>query len=73
MYNIVLLNFINFIFVINLKINLIFLINVFFACPKSQDKYLNNLRMKRAFRMKLKAFFIIFEGLLLKPIYFFGR
>ena len=74
MYNIVLLNFINFIFVINLKIDLMFLINLgFFACPKSQDKYLNNLRTKRAFRMKLKAFFIIFEGLLLKPIYFFGR
>ena len=43
--------------------------------PKSQDKILNILRTKRAFTMKQKAFFIIFEGLSLKQIkkIFFGR
>ena len=31
--------------------------------PKGQDKNLNILRTKRAFKVKLKAFFIIFQGL----------
>ena len=41
---------------------------VFFTCTKSQCKNLNILRKKRAFKMKSKAFFIIFEGLSLKQI-----
>ena len=53
----------------NFKINLIFLIKPFFLHDqKSQDKNLNILRKKRAFKMKLKVFFIIFEGLSLKQI-----
>ena len=36
--------------------------------PKKQDKKLNILRTKRAFKMKQKAFFVIFEGLSLKQI-----
>ena len=39
---------------------------VFSTFPKSQDKNLNILRMKRAFKMKYKLFFITFEGLSLK-------
>ena len=35
---------------------------------KNQDKNLNILRMKRAFMIKQKAFFVIFKGLLLKQI-----
>ena len=38
------------------------------ACPKGQDKNLNILRAKRAFKMKEKAFLNIFEGLSLKQI-----
>ena len=41
------------------------------TCPKSQDNNLNILRMERAFKMKYKVFFIIFEGLSLKQINFF--
>ena len=36
--------------------------------PKSHDKDLNILRTKRTFKMKWKAFFIIFKGLLVKQI-----
>ena len=36
--------------------------------PKSQNKSLNILRIERAFKMKKKAFFIIYEGLSLKQI-----
>ena len=35
---------------------------------KSQDKILNILRTKKALSMKLKAFLIIFQGLLLKQV-----
>ena len=35
---------------------------------KLQDKKLNILRTKRAFKMKQKAFLIIFKGLSLKQI-----
>ena len=35
---------------------------------KNSEKKLNILRMKRAFKMKQKAFFIIFKGLSLKEI-----
>ena len=48
----------------NFEINLIFLIKSFF--PKSRDRNLNILRMKRAFKMKWKAFFIIFKGFSIK-------
>ena len=48
--------------VINIKINLIFLIKLFFTWPKSQDKNLNIFRMKRAFKMKWKVFFGIFHN-----------
>ena len=34
----------------------------FYTWPKSQDKNVNILRTKRAFKVKWKAFFIIFEG-----------
>ena len=40
----------------------------FTAWPKSQDKNLNILRMKRVFKMKWKTFFDIFIGLSLKQI-----
>ena len=46
---------------------------VFSTCPKSQDKKMNILRTKRAFKVKRKAFFIIFEGLSLKWINFSFR
>ena len=46
------------------EINLIFLIKLFATRPKSQDKNLNILRMKRASVLKQKAFFLIFKGLL---------
>ena len=39
---------------------------VFPTLPKSRDKNLNNLRTKRAFKMKQKTFFIIFKGLSIK-------
>ena len=42
---------------------------VFSTCPISQDKNLNILRTKKAFKVKERAFFIIFEGLSLKQIY----
>ena len=35
----------------------------FYTCPDSQDKNLYILRMKRAFKMQQKAFFIISKGL----------
>ena len=41
---------------------------VFSTWPKSHDKNLNILRTKRAFKVKWKAFFIIFKGLSLKLI-----
>ena len=47
--------------VINSKINLIFLINLFLYRTK-KVKNLNILRMKRAFKVKWKTFFIIFKG-----------
>ena len=34
--------------------------------PKIHDKNLDILRTKRAFKMKLKEFFIIFKGLSMK-------
>ena len=56
--------------VINFEINPTFLIKLFF---QSQDKNLNILRTKRAFKKKLKVLSIIFEGLslkgLLRPIF----
>ena len=41
---------------------------VFLTFPESHDKNLNILRTKGAFKMKLKAFFIIFKGLSMKEI-----
>ena len=41
---------------------------IFSTWTKSQDKNSNILRTKRAFMMKIKAFFIIFKGLSLKQI-----
>ena len=38
--------------VVNFEINLFFNQAVFSALPKSQDKYLNILRTKRAFKVK---------------------
>ena len=48
--------------VINFEINLNFLIS-FSTWPRSQNKNLNIFRTKRAFKVKLKAFFIICKGL----------
>ena len=48
---------------INFEINLIFLIRLCFYMMKSSRQKFNILRMKRAFKLKLKAFFIIFRGL----------
>ena len=47
----------------------------FSTWPKIQDKNLNILRTKKAFKVKQKAFFIMFKGLSLKQIkqFFFGR
>ena len=39
----------------NFEINLIFLIKLFLIWPKSQDKTLNILRMKRVFKVKQKG------------------
>ena len=39
---------------------------VFPTWPKSQDKNVNILRMKRTLKAKQKAFFIVFNGLSLK-------
>ena len=48
----------------NFEINLIFLIKPFFLHDqKVMIKTLNILRPKRPFKMKKKAFFIIFKGL----------
>ena len=47
----------------NLKITASFLSSHFATSRKSQDKNLNILRMKTAFEMKQKAFFIIFKWL----------
>ena len=57
----------------NFEINLIFLIylsNLIFPnWPKSHEKNLNILKTKRAFKMKWKAFFMIFKkGLSIKYI-----
>ena len=51
----------------NFEINLTFLIKSFFW-PKGDDKNLSILRIKRAFKMKEKTFFIIFKGLSMKQI-----
>ena len=40
---------------------------IFSTWPKSQNKNLN-MKTKRAFKVKWKAFFIIFKGLLLEQI-----
>ena len=48
---------------INFEPNLIFLIDPFFLMTKSQDKNLNILRGKRAFKVKEKVFFVIFKEL----------
>ena len=51
----------------NFEINLNYLIKPSFSVwPESQDKNLNILRTKRAFKMK--SFFIIFKGLSIKQI-----
>ena len=47
--------------------------NTYIVIVNQLDKNLNILRSKRAFKMKEKAFFIIFKGLSLKEINFFGR
>ena len=56
-------------------INIIFLIKSFFSIwPKNQDKHLNILRTKRAFKMKQKIFFIVSKGLsATETKFFFGR
>ena len=50
---------------IDFEIN-IFLIKPFFNMTRSHDKSINILSTKRVFKMKQKAFFIMFEGLSLK-------
>ena len=47
----------------NFEINFIFLIKLFFTWLKGQDKNLNILRIKRAFKVKQNLFFITFKGL----------
>ena len=47
--------------VMNFEIN--FLIKWLFNITKKSDKNMNISRMKRAFNMKSKAFFITFKGL----------
>ena len=37
--------------------------NAYYIVSKAQNKYLNILKTKRAFEVKLKAFFMIFKGL----------
>ena len=49
--------------VINFEINLVSLMYRFSTRLKSQDKNVNILRTKRAFKGKQKAFFLIFKGL----------
>ena len=53
--------------------NLYYLSNqtVFSTLPKNQDKNLNISRIKRAFKTKQKAFFITFNGLLLRQVKYF--
>ena len=46
-----------------MKLSLSFLSSRFATWPKIQDKNLNILRTKKAFKVKEKAFFIIFKGL----------
>ena len=46
-----------------MKLTISFLSRCFPTSQKSQDKNLNILRMKRAFEVKWKVFFIIFKGL----------
>ena len=45
------------------EINLIFLIRPFFYLTKKSRQNLITVRTKRAFKVKQKAFFIIFKGL----------
>ena len=45
----------------NFEINIIFLIEPFSTWPQSQNKYVNILRTKKVFKVKQKAFFIIFR------------
>ena len=60
--------------VIDFEINLIFLTKPFLQWPKNQDKNLNFLWMKRAFKIKYKTVFIIFKVLSLKQMKnYFGR
>ena len=47
----------------NFKINLIYIIKLFFYMTKSRGKNWNLLRMKRAFKVKQKAFLVVFKGL----------
>ena len=55
--------------VMNFQVNLnLFNQAVFHTWPKCRDKNLNILRMERAFKMKWKAFFIIFKGLSINQI-----
>ena len=55
--------------VMNLKVNLIFLIKPFFLHDqKVVTKTKNILRTKRAFKIKQKAFFITFKGISIKQI-----
>ena len=48
---------------VNFEINLIFLIKHFCYMTKKSKQELKHLRMKRTFKVKLKAFFIIFKWL----------
>ena len=58
----------------NLKLTLSFSSSRFFYITKNQDKNLNILKTKRAFKMKLKAIFITFKGLpVTQTKIFFGR
>ena len=52
----------------NFEINLILLIKSFFLPDQKVMIKTNILRTKRAFKMKGKAFFIIFKGLSMKQI-----
>ena len=54
---------------IDFEIN-IFLIQPFFNMTRTRDKSINILSTKRVFKMKQKAFFIMFEGLSLKQYIF---
>ena len=52
----------------NFGISLIFPIQPFLTWPEGHDKIRNILRTKRAFKMKQKAFFIIFKVLPIEQI-----